>query len=58
MFVNNAGLKNLNSEGADHPRSTGQCEGHICRVKLIKRIEYGRAKPVLLRQRVFDRCAA
>ena len=36
-------------------RSTGQCEGHICRVKLIKRIEYCRAKPVLLRQRGIGR---
>ena len=40
------------------PWSTGQYEGHICRVKLIKRIGYGRAKPDLLRQRVLHRCAA
>ena len=40
------------------PWSTGQCEGQICRVKLIKRIGYGRAKPDLLRQRVLHRCAA
>ena len=40
------------------PWSTGQCEGQICRVKLIKRIGYGRAKADLLRQRVLHRCAA
>ena len=40
------------------PWSAGQCEGQICRVKLIKRIGYGRAKPDLLRQRVLHRCAA
>ena len=38
------------------PWSTGQCEGQIRRVKLIKRIWYGRAKPDLLRQRIFHRC--
>ena len=40
------------------PWSTGQCEGQICRVKLIKRMGYGRAKPDLLRQRILHRCAA
>lgn len=35
--------------------STGQCEGQICRLKLIKRLAYGRAKPDLLRQRVLHR---
>jgi transposase len=34
------------------PWSTGQCEGQICRVKLIKRLGYGRAKLDLLRQRI------
>ena len=40
------------------PWSTGQCEGQICRVELIKRMGYGRAKPDLLRQRILHRCAA
>jgi transposase len=40
------------------PWSTGQCEGQICRVKLIKRQGYGRAKLDLLRQRVLHRFAA
>ena len=40
------------------PWSTGQCEGQICRVKLIKRLGYGRAKLDLLRQRVLHRFAA
>ena len=40
------------------PWSTGQCEGQTCRVKLIKRMGYGRAKPDLLRQRILHRCAA
>ncbi len=40
------------------PWSTGQCEGQICRVKLIKRLGYGRAKPDQLRQRVLHRLAA
>jgi transposase len=40
------------------PWSTAQCEGQICRLKLIKRIGYGRAKPDLLRQRVLHRLAA
>jgi transposase len=37
------------------PWSTGQCEGQICRVKLIKRLGYGRAKVDLLRQRILQR---
>jgi transposase len=37
------------------PWSTGQCEGQICRVKLIKRMGYGRAKLDLLRQRILHR---
>lgn len=38
------------------PWSNAQCEGQICRLKLIKRAGYGRAKPDLLRQRVLHRC--
>ncbi len=38
--------------------STGQCEGQITRVKLKKRIGYGRAKPDLLRARVLHRAPA
>ena len=37
------------------PWSTGQCEGQICRVKLLKRLGYGRAKLDLLRQRILHR---
>jgi transposase len=40
------------------PWSTAQCEGQICRVKLIKRLGYGRAKPDLLRQRILHRAVA
>jgi transposase len=40
------------------PWSTGQCEGQICRVKLIKRRGYGRAKLDLLRQRILHRIPA
>ena len=40
------------------PWSTAQCEGQICRLKLLKRLGYGRAKPDLLRQRVLHRLAA
>jgi transposase len=40
------------------PWSTSQCEGQICRVKLIKRLGYGRAKLDLLRQRVLHRFTA
>ena len=32
--------------------SNAQCEGQICRVKLIKRLGYGRAKLDLLRHRI------
>jgi transposase len=39
------------------PWSTGQCEGQICRVKLIKRLGYGRAKLDLLQQRILHRIA-
>ncbi len=35
--------------------SNAQCEGQICRVKLIKRLGYGRAKLDLLRQRILHR---
>lgn len=38
--------------------SNGQCEGQITRVKLIKRMGYGRAKPDLLRARVLHRMVA
>ena len=38
--------------------STGLCEGQTGRVKLIKRLGYGRAKPDLLRQRVLHRLLA
>ncbi len=38
--------------------STGQCEGQICRVKLIKRMGYGRAKPDLLRKRILHRVSS
>ncbi len=34
------------------PWSTGPVEGHVCRVKLIKRQGYGRARLDLLRARV------
>jgi transposase len=37
------------------PWSTAQCEGQYCRVKLIKRLGYGRAKLDLLRQRILHR---
>ncbi|MGH8056852.1 MAG: ISL3 family transposase, partial [Candidatus Entotheonellia bacterium] len=37
------------------PWSTGQCEGQICRVKLLKRLGYGRAQLDLLRQRILHR---
>jgi transposase len=39
------------------PWSTGQCEGQICRVKLLKRLGYGRAKLDLLGQRILHRMA-
>lgn len=37
------------------PWSTGPVEGQICRVKLLKRLGYGRAKLDLLRQRIVHR---
>ncbi len=37
------------------PWSTGQVEGQITRVKLVKRQMYGRAKFDLLKQRVLQR---
>lgn len=40
------------------PWSNGQTEGQITRLKLIKRLGYGRAKPDLLRARVLHRMAA
>lgn len=40
------------------PWSTGPCEGQICRVKLLKRLGYGRAKLDLLRQRILHRTVA
>jgi transposase len=39
------------------PWSTAQCEGHNTRVKLIKRLGYGRAKLDLLRKRIVHRMA-
>jgi len=44
--------------GITLPWSTAQCEGQICRVKLIKRQGYGRANLDLLRQRILHRSAA
>ena len=44
--------------GPDHTLETARCEGQICRVKLVNRLRYGRAKPDLLRQRVLHRLAA
>ncbi len=43
--------------GLTLPWSTAQCEGQICRAKLIKRQGYGRAKLDLLRQRILHRSA-
>jgi transposase len=40
------------------PWSTGPCEGQICRVKLLKRLGYGRAKLDVLRRRIWHRRAA
>ena len=40
------------------PWSTAQCEGQNCRVELIQRLGYGRAKLDLLRQRILHRQAA
>ncbi|HKI83855.1 MAG TPA: ISL3 family transposase [Candidatus Krumholzibacteria bacterium] len=41
-----------------HPWSNGQTEGQNNRLKLIKRLGYGRAKPDLLRARVLHRVTA
>lgn len=43
--------------GLSLPWSQGQMEGHVNRVKLIKRSMYGRGKLDLLRQRVLYRSA-
>jgi transposase len=40
------------------PWSTGQCEGELGRVKLLKRLDYGVARLDLLRQRILHRFAA
>jgi transposase len=45
----------LISEWNGTPWSTGQYEGQIYRVKLIKRLGYGRAKMELFRQRILHR---
>jgi hypothetical protein len=37
------------------PNRHPQCEGQICRVKLLKRLGYGRAKLDLFRQRILHR---
>jgi transposase len=38
--------------GLTLPYSSGAVEGHVCRIKVIKRQMYGRAKFDLLRQRI------
>jgi len=38
--------------GLTLPYSSGAVEGHVNRIKMIKRQMYGRAKPDLLRKRV------
>ncbi len=43
---------------SSHGEGTRQCEGQICRAKLIERIGCGRAKPDQLPQRVLHRIAA
>jgi len=43
------------SAGLTSPYSNGVVEGHVNRLKLIKRMMYGRAKFPLLRQRVLHR---
>lgn len=40
----------------EQPWSQGPTEGHMLRLKLLKRQMYGRAKVDLLRQRVLQRC--
>jgi transposase len=39
--------------GLTLPHSSGKVEGHVNRVKMLKRQMYGRANPDLLRKRVF-----
>lgn len=41
--------------GLTLPHSNGQTEGHVTRIKLIKRMMYGKAEFALLRQRVLHR---
>ncbi|MCD9166239.1 transposase [Streptomyces albireticuli] len=38
--------------GLSTPWSSGQVEGHVCRVKLLKREGFGRANLDLLRRRI------
>jgi transposase len=38
--------------GLTLPHSSGKVEGHVNRIKMIKRQMYGRAKPDLLRKRI------
>jgi transposase len=42
----------------EYPWSNGQLEGQINRVKVLKRVGYGRAKLDLLRQRILHRVVA
>jgi hypothetical protein len=44
------------SAGLTLPYSSGVVEGHVNRLKLIKRMMYGRARFPLLRQRVLHVC--
>jgi transposase len=41
--------------GLTLPINNGQVEGHVTRVKLIKRMMYGKAGFALLRQRILHR---
>lgn len=41
--------------GLTLPINNGQVEGHVTRVKLVKRMMYGKAGFALLRQRVLHR---
>ncbi|MFB9573093.1 transposase [Streptomyces yanii] len=41
--------------GVTLPYSSGVVEGHVCRVKLLKRSMYGRASFALLRARILAR---
>ena len=38
--------------GLTMPHSSGKVEGHVNRIKMIKRQMYGRANPDLLRKRI------